>query len=332
MKISYPPGVLVTDVSKWDDHLNIQELLDGGVVSVILGLYKQWSKAKNKYVLHDNCQRIGEQVAASSLILQSYYYYYPELDPLKEADWFIDTMFTSGFPFKFAWADCENHDVDLLPKLRSEQYRRFTAQLHSGFPQKTGVYTNKGFITSWAPEMDLWVGKYPSWVAHYGRQPAGRIMVTWEQLKTYWLPNYEIILSKGQLVEKVMGHQFSDRFILPGAYCKYAWVPGWTNKGRLPLDVSVFKAEFIQSLGGTIIPPVPPPAPIPVSATHIITGGNPNVRSSPSALYPSNIIGMLKRDDRITVDIPQPYWVHFIPMTGYPVGGWVSTQFTTKLS
>ena len=232
-------GPLVVDISLWDDHLNIQELIDGGVVSAIVGIYKMWDGSK--YVINTNSKRLLDQVSASSLLLQSYYYYYPQYDPLVEANWFVDAM--GGYPVKYAWADCESYSSNMDAKLRSEHHRQFTAQVASRFPN-TGVYTAKWYIDEYAPEMNLWIPKYKAWVPHYGHQPAGRTNMSWATLKTNWLPNYDIILAKGQTSANTVSHQFTgDVCILPGVY---------DNKNALrTLDVSVFTQEFINSLGGT---------------------------------------------------------------------------------
>jgi hypothetical protein len=230
-------GPLVIDVSLWDDHLNIQELIDGGVVSVIVGMYKQWDG--KKYILNKNSYRLSDQVGASKLIMQAYYYYYPQNDPIIEANWFADVI--SQYPVKFAWADEESYSASMSIGVRSEQYRRFALQLATRFPH-TGVYTAKWFIDEHAPEMNQWLGKYPAWVPHYGRQPYPAMPITWESLKSTWLPNYDIIIASGQTA--VMGHQFTgDRCILPGVYDDQ-------NKRRT-LDVSVFTQTFIDSIAGT---------------------------------------------------------------------------------
>ena len=56
MRIPCPPGQLVADGSLWDHHVKPQELVDGGVTSVIMGLYQgNWAMANT---LNDNCKRI----------------------------------------------------------------------------------------------------------------------------------------------------------------------------------------------------------------------------------------------------------------------------------
>lgn len=253
MKITNPR--LVVDVSLWDHHINTDELLAGGVVSVICGLYRYWDGSK--YVLHPNCVRICDAVKASKLSLQTYYYYYPQRDPKVEANWFVDTMFEYRYPVCFAWTDAEDHGYDMDVNVRSEKFRMFTDHVYSRFP-KVGVYTNKNFIVSYAPQMDLWLPKYPAWIPQYGYQPTSKIMAEWSEISQKWLPTYDIIQARGQI--NPVGHQFTgDRFMLPGVYNQYAGVPFWPNKGRLPVDISVFNDEWLDSFEGNIVPPPVPP-------------------------------------------------------------------------
>jgi hypothetical protein len=311
-------GLLVTDYSLWDHHLNIKELVDGGVVSIIMGFYRR-SWPFNK-LLNDNCKRILDQICVSPLILQAYKYYYPQDDPVADADWFADQM--AGYPVKYAWADCEDHSRTMDPKLRSEQYRRFTLQLHSRF-LKSGVYTAKWFIDGYAPEMNVWLTHYTAWVSHYGHQPVAGTHMSWWELKNAWLPNYEIILASGQLPNQVMGHQFTDKPILPGVYDQY-------NRPR-PSDVSVFKQEFINMISGQAPAPTPMPTPVPPSVTYKVnTGYNPNVHSG-SGTGP--VVGCLMSGDIIQVDdaTSEQWYAHFLPTPTFPLGGWTYKPYLTKL-
>jgi hypothetical protein len=252
MKITFPPGELVTDQSLWNYNINPQILLDAGVTSVILGLYRGWwNPLKWDNELNANCRRIADKIAASKLIMQTYYYYYPERDPIKEATWFANAM--KGYPVKFAWADCEAYKANLSPAFRSEQHRRFTVQLKSLF-QNTGVYTANWYIAGFAPNMNMWLPNYKAWVAHYGRQPGIAMRMTWDQLKVSWMPDYNIILAKGQPEAQVAGHQFTgDRCILPGTTAQ--------NGVNMAVDVSLFTPTFMNQLRGGVPIPVPPPVP-----------------------------------------------------------------------
>jgi len=269
-------GPLVIDVSKWDDHLNIQELIDGGVVSVIVGL-------SGGATLNDNCKRICDQVAASKLVLQGYQYVYPQNDVYAQADWLAQIVHTTGYPFKFLWADCEVTDSGMAPNVISEKYKMFVERLNSRYSSKVGIYTNANYIKGSAPNMTNWISEYPAWIPHWKKQPTIKTMMSWTDLKTYWLPDYDFIQDPNQKI--VVGHQFTgDKCLLPGVYNKYDYLPWIANKGRLPLDVSVFTIEFLRTLGAVVAPPpVPPPAgPI----DYIVNVNAINVRSTPSTDLP----------------------------------------------
>jgi hypothetical protein len=145
------------------------------------------------------------------------------------------------------------------------------------------VYTNNGFVASWAPGMNAWLPQFPAWVPQYGREPAAVTQMSWAQLRAGWLPNYNLILAAGQLPGMVMGHQFTGDLIeLPGAYDPY---------GReLVLDVSVFSQAFIDGLRGGPAPapaPIPTPVPVPVPepaySDYVVMPARINVRMGASA-------------------------------------------------
>ena len=251
MKIS---GPLVIDVSKWDHHLNCQELIDGGVVSVILGLYK----IPGTTIMNPNCQRMIDQISASSLILQCYRFYYPEVDPIADCDWFVSAM--KGYPVKFAWADLEAFDVAMTTTRRADQNRLFAVRLKTLFPAM-GVYTARWYVDAHAPSMNDWLGLYPAWVASYWL-PKGSVLINWPEFKATQLPTHEFTPAAGQT--NVVGHQFAaDRFRLPGVYSELFSPTTVLYGGRMQLDVSVFKPEFMAAL---VTPPVivPPPVVPPV--------------------------------------------------------------------
>jgi len=297
-------GPLAIDVSLWDDHLNTQELIDGGVKSVIVGMYKMFLR-DGTFELNTNSKRLLDQVSASSLILQSYYYYYPDKDPYVEANWWIDEIAKGGWPVKYLWADLEAYKVPMDANVRSERNRMFTDQVASRFGGKTGVYTGKWYIDGYAPQMRLWLPKYPQWLAVWGSQPAVVTPMTWETLKAYWLPDDYYITPVPPQVE-VVGHQFTgDKCILPGVYTD-------TNIRRT-LDVSVFKQSFIDSISGAQPPAHPAicptcgqawPVVIPPPPTNIykvlVPGGNAaNVRSCPSGSC--SIVGVVTNGEIVTI-------------------------------
>jgi hypothetical protein len=326
-----PPHYLVIDVSLWDHHLNIDELIQGGVKAVILGLYKKYEYGQ-VVGLHDNCVRIMKQVEDSPLILMTYYYYWTSNNPITEANWFVDQM--QGHDVKFAWLDAEDYTAIQTPKVRSEMFRQFSAQVKSRF-EAFGVYTNIQFIASHAPEMNLWVGKYPAWIPQYRYQPP-KTQMTWEVLKNTWLPQhfpgYVIDVADGQ--KNVVGHQFMCTGILPAAYSLY--------NQRLPLDVNLFSKDFIESLGvpmptpeicpccGQVIPVNPNP-PAPAYNYQVKTTYNPYVRYPNSNSPP---IGIMMGGTKILVDdYSQTYYAHFSKneSDNFSDGGWIYKSFLQAL-
>ena len=275
MKITDP--VLVPDVSSWVDHINAKQFEDGGCQSVIVGLYP--ITQGGKLVLSPFSRAQAQAVANSSMVLQGYFWDDIILDPIAQAQWVADTIKTEGLPVKFVWADQEQWwgnwnlyyqwqagkiPITSLPRPSayniSLHNQTFMTHLNGSFPN-SGVYTNRNFVISYAPEMDAWLPKYPAWPAQYGRQPTVRTKMTWAELSANWLPNYDIILSAGQLPKNVRGHQFTgDMCVLPGSYNQYdGKIPLYD--GRLPLDVSVFLKAFIDSLRTNQPIPAPPPHP-----------------------------------------------------------------------
>jgi hypothetical protein len=289
--------VLVPDVSDWCDHINPKEFEDGGCESVVVGLYPAIDSNGVKVLSAISRQHCVDVATKSKMVLQAYFWDDIIQDPIRQADWVVQTLKTEGLPIKWIWIDQEQWWTDWTawqqaraksipmsgvptgtPASISSHFERFNRQIHSQLSQ-SGVYTNKGFVSTWAPGMDTWLSQYHAWVPHYGRQPKEATQMTWANLKESWMPNYEIILSTGQKPELVSGHQFTgDDCILPGSYTKY---------GRmLTLDVSVFSKAFINAIRGSDsspnpVPP-PPPAPPPGTVDYVVLYARVNVRASPS--------------------------------------------------
>ena len=265
MKITDP--VLAPDVSVWCDHIKAAEFEAGGCASVVVGLYP--ITVAGKWQLNPICRAQCIEVASnSSMVLQAYYWDDITLDPVMQADWVAETILQEGLPIKFVWADLEQWWTNWAAWANARQCKipwsevsaaaavnisshmwKFCAELAKGFPA-SGVYTNNGFVSSWAREMNTWLPGYKQWVAQYLKEPKAVTQMSWAQLQANWLPDYDIALASGQLPELVEGQQFTgDMIELPGSYDQY---------GReLPLDVSVFSKEFIQGLRGGPNPPAP---------------------------------------------------------------------------
>jgi hypothetical protein len=232
------------------------------------------------------------------MVLQAYIWDDIILGCDQQVEWLVKTIKTEGLPIKWIWVDQEQWWLDWTawqqarggkipwssvpkgsPAIINSHFENFNRQLHSQIPQ-SGVYTNNGFVTTWAPGMNNWLPQYRAWVPHYGRQPKEATRMTWTQFKGSWLPNYDIILSAGQKPTLVVGHQFTgDICMLPGSYNQ--------SGGVLPLDVNVFSKVFIDEIRtselGTTPIPIPTPVPQPAYVDYVVLYSRINVRAYPSS-------------------------------------------------
>ena len=270
MQITDP--ILTPDVSVWCDHIHAAEFAAAGCGSVVVGLYPEW--ANGKKLLHHTSLAQCRAVTSSNLLLQAYYWDDITYDPIGQANWVVQVVKDNSLPVKWIWADQEqwwtdwakwgqsrqgNIPASAVPKATpfniSSHYQNFMVQLHANFPQ-SGVYTNNGFVTSYAPGMNAWLMNYKAWVAQYVGQPKEATPMTWDYFKAHYLPNYDIALASGQLPKNVVGHQFTgDSCILPGSY---------NPQGQaMALDVSMFSKAFLDSLKSPQEAPQPPIPPHP---------------------------------------------------------------------
>ncbi len=308
---------LVIDVSHYDDHLDAKLLKDAGVAGVIVksgtGMQRD-----DKFVAH------AQAVVEAGLILMAYHWDDIIYDPVQQAMWAIEDIASTGLPVKFIWADQEQWWTNWTawmaarkgempysavphasPANISLHNSKFAYILHALYPQ-SGVYSNYGFVTSWAPPIKDWLGQYPLWIAHYGHQPKIPIDCTWVGLMKEWLPNYPLLLPPGSKEEWVFGHQFTgDALRLPGIYDA-------ANHAMLT-DVSIFSEEFLNIISGGNVPPKPPvnpdpPVP-PVGATaYYVNVVALNIRSGPGTTYP--LVGTLIRNTTVQIDRMQDQWAH----------------------
>ena len=304
MKISDP--VLVPDVSSWCDHINAREFEDAGCGSVVVGLYPSFDASGKKVLSNVSRQQCQEVANHSQMVLQVYYWDDITQDPIQQADWLFNIIRAECLPIKWIWVDQEQWWTDwtlwqqaigkLIPMNQvpcaspakiSSHFETFNRQLHCHSSQ-AGVYTNKGFITTWAAGMDAWLPQYRSWVPHYGRQPKESTVMSWATLKEVWLPDYEFTLSDGQKSDRVAGHQFTgDACILPGSYTKAG--------AALPLDVSQFSKAFLDGIRSNDLikvpfpspapspTPAPTPTPQPATTDYVVIYARVNVRATPAS-------------------------------------------------
>jgi hypothetical protein len=327
MKILDP--VLVPDVSLWCNRINAKEFEDGGCQSVIIGLYPE--TVNGKQVLNPVCRAQCQEVAKTSMVLQAYYWDDITLDPLAQANWVVDTIQAEGLPIKFVWADDEQWWLDwtrwnlarngkmamasvpcATPAKISSHMQAFAQGLHTRFPA-SGIYTNNGFVASYAPGMNTWMPAFRQWVPEYFHEPKVVTQMTWAALKANWMPNFDIALAAGQLPGQVAGLQFTGDVIkLPGAYDQYG--------NMQTLDVSVFSRAFINELRG--IAPIPGPAPVPVPAP--VTNAYKVVKTSwifptPNDVTPGKLLGQTYAGEAVTVAATSGDWAQL----STPIKGWV---------
>ena len=326
MRITDP--VLVPDVSIWCNRINAKEFEDGDCQSVVVGLYP--TTVNGKWVLNPtNRAQCVEVATHSQMVLQAYMWDDITLDPVMQANWAADTIAMEGLPIKYIWADDEQWwtswaawnqaragkiPMSAVPRASAGQISAHMAVymsiLHKRFPQ-SGVYTNKGFVNSWALPMNGWLAMYESWVPQYYHEPNQATQMSWQQLKAQWLPNYDIDLLASQLPGLLRGHQFTGDLIkLPGAYDQY-------NQEQV-LDVSIFSKAFIDSLRGGAVP-VPPPIPQPVQVGNYIVITLSWIFATPNDGAGCKLVGQTAVGMPVTVEQIQGVWAQL----SQPIAGWV---------
>ena len=305
---------LVIDVSHWDDHLDVPLLKEAGVAAVIVksgsGMYRD-----PKFVSH------AQAVVDGGLILMAYHWDDIICDPAAQARWVVEDINATGLPVKFIWTDQEqwwtNWDAwnaarrneipySAVPRASadniSQHSRIFVKTLNELYPQ-SGVYANYGFVTTWAPSTEEWLGLYPIWAAHWGRQPKMPIDITWKALQKEWLPDYSLLVPPGAKEELIVGHQFTgDAFRLPGVYD--------VSGHSVVLDVSLFSEKFLNVISSGQTPPKPPVEDTPTSSTgageYYVNVYGLNVRKGPGTQY--DMIGILSKNTTVSVVGIQGNW------------------------
>jgi hypothetical protein len=203
-------------------------------------------------------------------------------------------------------------------------YYAFCFELKRRFA-KTGVYTGRGFVTSFAPAMANWLKSFWLWMAQYYKQVAKGTYLTWEEFVKSWLPVRDPdIRNMGITIDNVEGLQFTgDCACLPGSY-QYA---GSTR--RVPMDVSVFAVSFMNTLSDIgNIPTLPQPGPgepSPMYKVRVITGAL-NVRNQPNSTT-STIVGKLAQNDVVPIYKESGSYGN----TSYNSERWIYLPYTRKV-
>jgi hypothetical protein len=332
--------VLVTDHSHWEVMLKPQELIDGGVTDVIL-------KAGSGLTVDSRFQKNGEAVAKfpDNLRLHAYWWDDPLVSGNAQADFAAATLTKSGLPVLSLWSDMEqwwsSWDKWLAARLgkitwsQVPAFRPATLDSHcKSFVEAltrvwpvTGIYTGRGFITTYAPSMKSWLGSYKIWIAAYGRQPSVATTMTWLDFRDKWLPDYDpIYKDTGIIKENIVGHQFTgDKCLLPGGYQDILGLR------RKTMDVSVFQRSFMEQLGevtsGGLVEETESPSNPPglTGTPYIFLGAHLWVRNLPNETT-ARLIDSLTKDQRVNVLEIQGNWARL-----EKPAGWVRLSWLTKL-
>jgi lysozyme len=176
----------------------------------------------------------------------------------------------------------------------------FVQYVEQAIGKKPMIYTGYFY---WLEHTDANAGweKYKLWLAWYADETVIKVPPPWKKW-TFW------------------------QYTCQGDGIKY----GAESKS---LDMNVFNGTVaeLKAFIGNSTPLPDPPIPVPDPNTQAATC-NPNVRSFADSSSPANIIGMLTKGNRVIVDNIQPYWKHFIPMPGFPMGGWVWGAYLAPVS
>lgn len=342
--------VLGIDISRWDYEIDVPLLLNNGVKVFVIKIGQGQRDPKldgtdRRFKAHyANIGRFDD-----ALIMC---YFWPEItaNPIPQSNWLIQML--EKYPkIKYSWIDAEQWWTDWsawskaikgeipwssVPKADPAKlsifYHQFYAEAKHFFP--TGLYTNRGFVSSWAPNMARWMidEEAQIWLPYYGKEVPKNTHMTWGDFKQNWLPTYTPPLpwtpQKETMDYKNMaGHQFTgDKVYLPGVYQDQ-------NKKPIYVDVNIFSIEWIKNKLGITIDPtiVSPPVPQPLTTQYQVAVTALNVRTGPSAekingkdIYP--VITVITRNTVVAVIETKGNWAHI----NAPLDGWCYLPYLTE--
>jgi hypothetical protein len=246
-------SVIVVDISRYQQRLNVKELLAGGVAHVII-------KAGGGIVVDAMYRKHAEACLAQNMPVSIYYWADPTIAAAPQVKILLELA--DLYPVSHIWVDIEQwwsvwgdwykalqnklawqFVSRFRPDKLNDFYFTFMQILSAGAKRPVGIYSSYGFVTSYAPKMSKWLANYDLWVAHFSQiVPKGATM-TWPLFMKKYSPSFSPLLPPGANPERVVGHQFTgDRIRLPGMY---AQPTGPTLSGA---DVSLFNVEWLQSV------------------------------------------------------------------------------------
>lgn len=211
--------VLGLDVSHWQDEMDYQALVDGGVKVLVAkcsqGLFSDHAFKKH----YAGALSVGLKFAA-------YHWDDPILPVAKAVKVIKETL--AGKPeisfiaidveqYWANWAEWARHRiVHVLPPRRISDHARAVAVGIANLDIPVWIYTRMTFIRDHAMPMWNWVQKYPLWLARYPIHPPKPFELSWDELKTHKAYSYSIDRNPYENVPW-LGWQWSgDRFKLPG--------------------------------------------------------------------------------------------------------------------
>jgi lysozyme len=163
--------ILGIDVSHW------QGKVDWHIVASSVKF--AFMKATEGATYTDSCFHSNWQEAGEAEILRgAYHYYRPNLDPINQAEHFIDVVGKdSELPHVLDLEEREG--IPPLGKLPAD-VKRFLGRVEQLTARKPMIYTSPSFWNEHMGGTD-WASEYDLWIAHYTNSPEPKVPPAWHQ-------------------------------------------------------------------------------------------------------------------------------------------------------
>lgn len=230
------------DVSRWQGKMNWEKAMNMGVDFAII-------KATEGSGWEDpEFDRNWEETERFGILRGPYHFFLPEVDPLKQANWFVATVQATGRATDIPYVA----DVEKAPAVMSASQFRYRLKLFlQRVAELTGlkplIYTSPGFYNGWLKGDIVWSEIADLWVAHW------------------------------------IGVNKDQQPYVPPEWAGYVfWQHGVYEKGltlgaqSTSIDINVFNgpyAKLVEYCGG--------PKPTPPPSTKYVTTTATNVRTQP---------------------------------------------------
>ncbi len=215
---------LIVDVSKWVRRIDVSVLKAAGVRGIIARIGEGINTNED-----DRWAYYVDQAAAAGIPCHGYFVNHPELYDNYDQNVNVQLsriqQFCKNKTIHGLWIDCEvfkdSEGKITAPTWISERTRGLIDETQRAFPNiPVGLYTGGWFVDSYAPQMKVWIHKYPLWWAWYTVTQSATI--EWEDLSSYYPMRTPTNLppdATGQTGAKLSLWQWSgDRLKLPGMY------------------------------------------------------------------------------------------------------------------